>query len=93
MAGEVMSDLEFLNDDLDSQLADPAPQMDQSFGLPAPEGIPAQVSPPIQAAPMPAQASPTVGDADPFGSLSGLVVDEEPKSEDRGSVLKFLRRD
>ena len=41
-------------------------------------------------APTPAQASPPVGD--PFGSLSDLVVDDEAE-EERGGVLKFLRRD
>lgn len=97
MASEVMEDLAFLNDDLDSQMPEQNWQMD-----PTPEPMPAaapQVSAPAQASP--AQASPIpaasttgLGDADPFGSLSDLVVDDEPEGdEDRGSVLKFLRRD
>ena len=100
VAGEVMNDLAYLNSDLDSQLPEENWQMDSAIpdvGAPAmPEPIqpsaPAQASPvPEPQAQMPAPV-PTLGDADPFGSLSDLVVDEEPE-EDRGSVLKFLRRD
>ena len=91
MANEVMGDLAFLNEDLDAQMPEPMP-------APAPEATaPAQASPaqasPVQTSPSPVQTG-LVGDADPFGSLSDLVVDDEPEAEeDRGSVLKFLRRD
>ncbi len=93
MAGEVMNDLDFLNNDLDSQLADPVAPLGQDFGLPAPEMVPAQATTmPAQASPMPPQASP-IGESDPFGSLSDLVVDDDSTDDERGSVLKFLRRD
>ena len=113
MAGEVMNDLDFLNNDLDAQLPAPAPAAAPMMDLPAPApappapaavpappaptgapmmDIPAPAPQVMQAAAMPAQASP-IGDVDPFGSLSDLVVDDETASEDRGSVLKFLRRD
>ena len=88
LASEVMEDLAFLNDDLDSQMP-----MPESLPAAAPQAAaPAQASP-VQATPIPAQTT-GLGDADPFGSLSDLVVDDEPDGdEDRGSVLKFLRRD
>ena len=78
-ADSATDDLGFLNDDLDSD-----------FGLPAPDAqAPAQASP---VADIPAADAAPLGETDPFGSLSDLVVDEEPEAE-RGSVLKFLRRD
>lgn len=39
-----------------------------------------------------APAAPTA-DENPFGALDTLLADEEVDDEDRGSVLKFLRRD
>lgn len=112
LADEVMSDLHYLNTDLDEQLPEPS-AMPEPSSLPQPAPIeeynfdaqpPAETFAPASQAAMPVQASPvaeatlpppapTIGDSDPFGSLSDLVIDEEPKQEDRGSVLKFLRRD
>ncbi len=82
VADEVIGDLAFLNSDLDEQM----PIAD----------APSEIAPPAQASPMPepetASSVPSIGEVDPFGALSDLVVDEE-EPEDRGSVLKFLRRD
>ena len=85
VAGDVTNDVDFLNQGLGSQAAAP------DAAMPAPETqVPAQASPIPDT---PAGSVPPVGEnADPFGSLSDLVVDEEPQN-DRGSVLKFLRRD
>ena len=78
IADEALGDLAFLNGDLDSQVEAPA------------VATPAQASPVPES---PAGGVPVLGQAaDPFGALSDLVVDEEPEP-DRGSVLKFLRRD
>lgn len=85
VADEVMNDLSYLNDDLDQQLA----------AQPSPQAVP-EASPPAQASPVPEMPTPTptpqLGEQDPFGSLSDLVVEGEAE-EDRSSVLKFLRRD
>jgi len=54
-------------------------QLDETFGAPAP----------APEAPAPAAPAPDA-DSDPFGALSGLIEDAE---EDRGSVMKFLRRE
>lgn len=87
VADEVMNDLSYLNEDLDQQLAVQPPVAQ----APVPEA-----SPPAQASPMPEMETPAptpqIGEQDPFGSLSDLVVDGDVE-EDRSSVLKFLRRD
>lgn len=67
---------------------------EQDFEDPVEAPVPAQASPIAEAEVVEGlnNPAPAVGESDPFGSLSDLVVDDAPE-EDRGSVLKFLRRD
>lgn len=92
VANEVLSDLSYLNDGLDEQATGQADATLRPFGSPEP-----QVAPPAQASPVTETAIPSAPapeNADPFGALSDLVVDDdETEDKERGSVLKFLRRD